>query len=1087
MSKPESPESTPESHSTPSASAAVEPGEDTVEETGTKPEPEPWTEERVTEWNAYYDVYVVLGVLLLAFVASANKISHSAIWTQLKAGEIMADTGKPLLTDVFSYTETDQRWVNVPWLFEWGHALAYKGAYGLIGTDANDPAGSARRAEQVASGALVAINALVRVLAVLVLLGIRWPGPGLWWSAVCVAVAVGATISPFGLTLGGVAGPAIVAPGTWGQLLLAIELLLLYRAIDRGSRTAIYGLIPLFLLWANLDESFLAGLLVLAAVVVGRLFRGREFGAKGISFAKGVAILVACAGVCLVNPSFYRAYPAALSPIVHLFQPSGGVLTDDQLSFFGSGILQGDKERAAELANQLKIYYFAFVGLGLASFVVNYRRFSLSRFLPFAVMAVLWAALLRFGVEFAVVLAAVVALNGQEWYQDRLGVKGRLGLNWSLWSTGGRFVTLLFLFVCVAKGLTGFGRELGEPQFGFGFNPDDFAFEAADYLRSAPLQGRVLNTALVQGDSLVWRAYPVRQTFMDGRSQVFPLSLQQESQRLRKALSENDVARWKPVLDRYGITTVMIQPSKAPITYGRLMDSPEWIPFYDDGGVVMFGRSDAPATDLAYFQENRLDPEILAYVRAKPVPVAVAPTPVTQLDAIFQNRFLEGSQPHTDASQRWLAFDPKVAALPSPARCFLAIREARTALARKPDDTYAYRSLAQAYGALVLQETAIVAGIKLTPEDRERVQQIIPNPALLMDRFRQEITSLNFAIQTSPPPRNEQAIKGLFDLNNQLGRLYLSMNYKDLARDRFRAAADLSPSISHMTADERAALSRLVRQLDDEVRQVEEGINDLVTRRQPGPVMRADYAMSGGAPGLAIHELEEALQINDRPDEVKPKLVDLYCDTGQPEKALELIAPGNTDSPGWAWSPRRNWFANELAAAGTEGGQNLGREPGIAALRQARVYFLLGNYDYATSLWEKTAIPQLRDDRAYKAVQTARLLIKGDIKGTSNTVEVLPGQISTQAVWQNELAMCQLEGGQPSAAAENFAEALKLSPTLRLRAVAEYYLEKLGKLGSKTEDKGRPTETPALKSEGKRTSGETPGAPIAKDPEKAKP
>ena len=55
-----------------------------------EPQPEPWTPARVTEWNAYYDLYVALGVLLLVFVTSANKITHSSIWTWLQAGRTMA-------------------------------------------------------------------------------------------------------------------------------------------------------------------------------------------------------------------------------------------------------------------------------------------------------------------------------------------------------------------------------------------------------------------------------------------------------------------------------------------------------------------------------------------------------------------------------------------------------------------------------------------------------------------------------------------------------------------------------------------------------------------------------------------------------------------------------------------------------------------------------------------------------------------------------------------------------------------------------------------------------------------------------------
>src|SRR3954467_710048 len=75
-----------------------------------EPPPEPWTPARVTEWNAYYDLYVALGVILLVFVASANKITHSSLWPLLQAGRVMAAQAKPMVTDRFSFTMAGQRW-----------------------------------------------------------------------------------------------------------------------------------------------------------------------------------------------------------------------------------------------------------------------------------------------------------------------------------------------------------------------------------------------------------------------------------------------------------------------------------------------------------------------------------------------------------------------------------------------------------------------------------------------------------------------------------------------------------------------------------------------------------------------------------------------------------------------------------------------------------------------------------------------------------------------------------------------------------------------------------------------------------------
>ncbi len=99
----------------------------------------------------------------------------------------------------------------------------------------------------------------------------------------------------------------------------------------------------------------------------------------------------------------------------------------------------------------LRVFYLVVVALGLGAFLLNASRFSWSRFLPFVVLAVFWAILMRFNLYFGMVFAAALAVNGQEWYHDRLGTEGRLGWEWTLWSTGGRLVTLALIFLMVAK------------------------------------------------------------------------------------------------------------------------------------------------------------------------------------------------------------------------------------------------------------------------------------------------------------------------------------------------------------------------------------------------------------------------------------------------------------------------------------------------------------------------------------------------------------------------------------------------------------------------------------------------------------
>jgi tetratricopeptide (TPR) repeat protein len=977
-----------------------------------EPEPEPWTPERVISWNSYYDIYVTLGVLLLVFLVSATKITNSSIWAQLQTGRQIVAQGAPVVRDSFSYTEFDQPWVNIPWLFE----VASSRIYDLLApANLDRRPGQMTQADQYAAGTLVAMNAIIRVLTALILLSIRRPGPGLWWAAVCTTIALGGILSPAGsIALGGVAGQSVVAPETWGMLLLALELWLLDRAISLGRPGAAYALIPLFLLWANVDDSFLTGLIVLAAAVVGTIFQQPERKeAQGLSWRRGLLVLLACVAVCLANPSTYRIYPAALTPLTNLFAAQAGPQTLDQLSVFGPTL-----RRLLKDEYRLWVaYYLILVGLGLGSFFLNRRRFSLPRFLVFAVMAVLWGAAQRFRADFALVFAATMILNGQEWYQDNFGTEGRLGRGWSAWSIGGRAITIVLISVFMVKGLTGYGSEPGEPLFGFGVNPDLFAFEAADTLRTAKLEGNVLNTSLAQGDALIWRAQPLRKTFIDSRTHVFPAALRAEHETLRGALRGDKKEEWAPLLDRYHISAVMLDVAGSANTYEKFLNSPNWIRFYDDGNVVMFGRSDAKGDDLAYFQQNQLDANAQAYSRVQRVESTDRPPRLITnfdrmfYDRVFQGRYLVPPQPHVRSASRWLEVDPNHPALPDPAHCLMAVKEARTALAHKPDDPDAFRVLSEAYKLLMLHESALLAGETLTMSNMDG---IAPQPNLLSTRFSQRATALNFALQTTPPPKSTQARRDLATLNFELGQLYLSVDFLDLGRDRLQEAMNVSD-----LADISPEFRQRVAQLDEQVKQIQAQMAAADDQGQVDPVQKAQYALRTGAVGTAIDILYDTEQAGGRSAVVRPMLLDLFCRTGQPDRAIDLL--GNTEDP------------------------SLNSGPGTAARRQGLVSFLVGNADYAALLWEDRALPQLHGFQVTQALGTGQSLLKGEILGATRGFLELPEGVNREADWEFDLGLCLLESGEPARAALHFTNALTIAPKLPTRPVIAYYLEKMGK------------------------------------------
>jgi tetratricopeptide (TPR) repeat protein len=202
---------------------------------------------------------------------------------------------------------------------------------------------------------------------------------------------------------------------------------------------------------------------------------------------------------------------------------------------------------------------------------------------------------------------------------------------------------------------------------------------------------------------------------------------------------------------------------------------------------------------------------------------------------------------------------------------------------------------------------------------------------------------------------------------------------------------------------------------------VEDSLIELEAERQAGPVEQASFALSRGAAGRAISLLADAERNNLSPAVVKPRLIDLYCNTGQPDKALDLLSVGAIDDP------------------------NLGTEPGSGALRQGRVYFLLGNYLSAASLWRDRALPRVRVERSNRALSAAGALTRGEAAQATNVFLTIPSTLAQQSTWEFDLAMCELEAGVPADASEHFSKALTLTPDLSVRPIAAYYLQKTGK------------------------------------------
>src|SRR5262249_26336755 len=125
------------------------------------------------------------------------------------------------------------------------------------------------------------------------------------------------------------------------------------------------------------------------------------------------------------------------------------------------------------------------------------------------------------------------------------------------------------------------------------------------------------------------------------------------------------------------------------------------------------------------------------------------------------------------------------------------------------------------------------------------------------------------------------------------------------------------------------------------------------------------------------------------------------------------------------------------------------------------VYFLLGNYLSAATLWQDRAIPRVRFDRSTRALTAAGSLTRGDTVNATDAFLALPATLNQQATWEYDLAMCQLEAGTPDEAAEHLKTALSPAADLAVRPIAASYLEKPGKPVPPLPKTGQRTAMPA--------------------------
>jgi hypothetical protein len=961
------------------------------------PDWEPLTPELVEDEALRGDFMLRLVIVLVAFLLACTQISESETLVHVKSGQYMTGHGfLPPPHDVFSYTAEDRRWTNLAWLFD--NMLA--GVYGLGG-----------------AVGLSLFKAFIAAIAFGIVVHIGKPGVSTWWSSICAALAILVCYPQF------TARPEVVT-----LLGIAVTLRQLSRWHEGGSTGSLWSLIPVFLIWANLDPRAFLGVALLVLFALGHT-AGSVLGLaeRSNTPASGQlwAAVAACIAVSLINPfgvnsliapltmygleypTFRRIYSVNVDD---LYRPPASVLHFYPMYFavfwkwLGHGVIAG-----------LLLMMTTAVTL-----VLNRENMRLSHVLVFLGFAMFAIAGSRELAVASVVFCVLATLNAQEWYRGNFRQTYSIETSELLFSRGGRAATVLSLFALAYLAISGWIGGGAAWRTGVGFHSslavqiDGLKEELSDSFDNRPF-----NPSEEQGDFLIWVDQKV---FVDNRVTLYAggdtnlLDLHNKTRRaLRRERQGHEGSGqpdvWKSTLDRYGVTHVLPRLSgERPdyTTYADLTVSDDWQLTQLGAVSASFYRTDLSDPELksylaahqvrfseSAFRQDDADPQIRpdwaqprsVYQRILSLPETTSPNSVQNALHLFT--YL-GS-----ARQFSLPLTPERAV----AIIHLAIRKANQGLAEDPQLATAYRILGGLYELLDTFETRIArrfAGV--SPQQR---------------RYFQAVQAYNQALLISPNHATTRQM--LLSVYRRQQKRDLTLRELKIFNSQLTFA---STSTNPAAVRRRLDYQRIEQQLAEEVDQISQRAESALNAGE-NHLTVAQFAYQSGCVLKALDVLENA-----------PSMVHQSLEV-QRFKAVLLIEAGRC----------------EEASIQLEQMEAVAQRDGFARWRSPAALVSLGNANYprAISIWNKGA-----DELETRTkVSLLRSLPLASIPGawplgqTSAAITALHQYPAQAADDLFNVALSELESGNNSKAADVFYRVLEINPNTRMRPLIRFYLLQL--------------------------------------------
>jgi len=500
--------------------------------------------------------HLILIVISAAILLALFPVSNVDIWWQLKTGEVIVSERSLPRHDIFTHSVAPEtRWHNTQWLFQVLIALLFRfGGW----------------------------NALV-LFQGLLFAGV---GIGVWFWLKARNTPPLARFLAITLTLVALRYRTAMRPELVSFIFLILEL----KWFDEYTRTGKLRFVLLLFtqwIWSNMHSSCLLGVFLGGAAFMVRYIQTAY--PQGKKKKKKETKLV---------PYKYWIFFGAFFLI--------GLINVNGIYQFTYGLTEGGKTYISELKPLSPEFFAGAAGLMVLLMILGAKRLvqreNIFLLVVFCVFSLQSLRMVRFTAYTLLVWAPVSAVG--------------IDLLWKgilpKYSLVKKRIILAIFFILLGISLVGSLYFQRYKSFGLGKNDSSYPVEAANFIIKENLRG-VLFNPFSYGGYLLWRFYPERKIFLDGRTKINDTALEKMAQ----CRTEQD---WQRLFSDYGFTYAIIPynlqaPKPGDITLGEILWSwKDWrLVFWDDNAMVFVQNRPEYASVIEKYEYQLIMPEYLPY------------------------------------------------------------------------------------------------------------------------------------------------------------------------------------------------------------------------------------------------------------------------------------------------------------------------------------------------------------------------------------------------------------------------------------------------------------------------------------------